>query len=212
MGVYRDHSSPQVPCDDGRVPEPSEPRPYPPRTVWHFPPPPVSRLWLVAAIVGGLLGVGVTVAAFTFMALNVDRDIPGFIDDQRVVEIAERECKLMTSTVEGLEKDGRPGGRLDVLADQNSAVTTMVDRIRLIASSVREADRPVDDWLEDWEALVAGREDYLGKQRRGVDADFRVPRTRDGDPITERMELAAEEVCPVPDVLLEPELTGTQPV
>jgi hypothetical protein len=166
----------------------------------------------VAAIVGGLLGLGTAGAAVTFLGLNSGRDIPGFIDDERVLKVAIRECKLMTSTVEGLEVDGSTGERLDVLRDQNTAVTTMVDRIRLVASKVRESDQPVDAWLEDWEALVTGRQDYLGQQRRGSDREFQVPRSPDGEPINERMDMAAEDVCPVPDVLLEPELAGTQTV
>ena len=200
-------------CDDERVSEPSEPRPYPPPTIWRFPPPPVSPLWLVAAIVGGVVGLSTVVGAFTFLGLNAETDIPGFIDDVRILEVAERECKLMTSTVEGLADDGSPEEHLDVLADQNTAVTTMVDRIRTESSSaVRDTDRPVDAWLEDWEALVAGRQDFVGQRRRGLDGDFRVPRSPDGLPINERMDLAAEDVCPVPDVLLEPELTGARPI
>ena len=194
------------------VPEPPASGPYPPDTVWRFPPPPVSRLWLVAAIVGGLLGLLSAGGALTYLALNTERDIPGFIDDRRVLKVAVRECKLMTSTVKGQPFNGSQDERLDALRDQNTAVTKMVDRIRSISSKVRGSDRPLDAWLEDWEALVSGRERYIGQQRRGEDAEFRVPRSPDGDPINERMDMAAEEVCDVPDVLLKPHLAGTQDV
>jgi len=194
------------------VPEPPASGPYPPDTVWRFPPPPVSRLWLVAAIVGGLLGLFSAGGALTYLALNTERDIPGFIDDRRVLKVAVRECKLMTSTVKGQPFTGSQDERLDALRDQNTAVTTMIDRIRSISSKVRGSDRPLDAWLEDWEALVTGRERYIGQQRRGEDAKFRVPRSPDGDPINVRMDMAAEEVCDVPDVLLEPHLAGTQEV
>lgn len=185
---------------------------YPPDTIWRFPPPPVSRLWLVAAIVGGLLGLFTAVGAFTFLAVNVERDLPGFINDERVLKVAVRECTLMTSTVKGQPFDGSSGDRLDALRDQNTAVEKMVDRIRSIRATVRESDRPLDAWLDDWETLVSVRERYIGQQRRGEDAEFRVPRTHDGEPITERMNMAAEEVCKVPDVLLEPHLAGSQEV
>jgi hypothetical protein len=194
------------------VQQPPGSRSYPPDTVWRFPPPPVSRLWLLAAIVGGLLGVTAVGGALTYFVANTDRDIPGVIDDERVLEVTVHECRLMTSTVEGLPVDGPPDERLDALSDQNTAVETMVDRIRSLSSKVREADQPLDAWLADWETLVAGREDYLGRQRRGVDTDFRVPRSPDGDPINERMDSAAEDVCPVPEVLLKPHLAGTQPI
>ena len=192
--------------------EPPEARPYPPDSIWRFPPPPVSRLWLVAAIVGGVLGLTSIGAAFTYLALNAERDIPGFIDDERVLGTAIREGRLMTSTVQGLTAEGTPDDRLDAIADQNTAVRHMVDRIRSLSSKVRESDQPLDAWLADWEALVSGREDYLGQRRRGVGTEFRVPRTSDGEPINVRMDMAAEDVCPVPDVLLNPDLAGTRPI
>ena len=192
--------------------EPPESRPYPPDSIWRFPPSPVSRLWLVAAIVGGVLGLGAFGTAFTYLAINAQRDIPGFIDDERVLKVAVRECRLMTSTVEGLPVNGPPDERLDALVDQNTAVMNMVDRIRELSSKVRESDEPLDAWLADWESLVSNRERYVDQQRRGVDnAVFRVPRTSGGDPINGRMDMAAEEVCAVPDVLLEPDLAGTRP-
>jgi hypothetical protein len=162
--------------------------------------------------VGGILGLSSFGGGLTYLALNAERDIPGFIDDERVLETATRECRLMTSTVKGLSVGGNPEDRLDALADQNTAVKKMIDRIRSLESTVRESDQPLDAWLADWEALVSGREDYVGQQRRGVDTTFHVPRSPDGDPINERMDLAGEDVCPVPEVLLRPDLAGTRRV
>jgi hypothetical protein len=161
--------------------------------------------------VGGVLGLTAVGGALTYFVVNTDRDIPGVIDDERVLEVTIRECRLMTSTVEGVLVGGPQDERLDALSDQNTAVETMIDRIRTLSPNVREADKPLDSWLADWQTLVAEREDYLGRQRHGIDSDFRVPRTRDGDPINERMDLAAED-CPVPEVLLKPHLAGTQPI
>jgi len=194
------------------VHEPPVTGPYPPDSIWRFPPPPVPRLWLVAAIVGGVLGLSAFGGAFTYLALNAERDIPGFIDDERVLAVADRECRLMTSTVEGVSVEGGSDARLDALADQNTAVRKMVDRIRTVGPKVRKSDQPLDAWLADWEKLVSGRENYLGQKRRGVDTTFRVPRTSDGDPINVRMDMAAEGICPVPEVLLKPDLTGTRPI
>lgn len=192
--------------------EPPEPGPYPPDTTWRFPPPRVSRLWLVAAIVGGVLGLLASAGAFTFLALNTDRDLPGLIKDERVLKVAVRECRLMTSTVLGQPFDGSPDDRLDALRDQNTAVEKMVDRIRSVSSKMRGSELPLDAWLDDWETLVSDRERYIRQQRRGVDAEFRVTRTSDGEPINVRMDLAAEDVCDVPDVLLEPHLAGSQEI
>jgi hypothetical protein len=171
----------------------------------------VSRLWLVAAIVGGVIGLTVLGGAFTYLGLNANRDIPGFIDDQKVLDVASRECELMTSTVEGLPMNGSADERRDALADQNTAVMNMVDRIREISSKVRASDKPLDAWLADWESLVSGRRIYIDQQRKGNrNKNFRVPRTSDGDPINERMDFAAQDICTVPDVLLRPDLAGTR--
>lgn len=194
------------------VHEPPPSRRYPPDTVWRFPPPPVSRLWLVTAIVGGVFGLTAVGGAFTYMGTNFGRDIPGFIDDQRVLKVAVRECKLMTSTVKGFPVDGSQDARLDALRDQNTAVKKMVDRIRSLSAKVRESDQPLDQWLDDWETLVSGRERYVGQQRRGDDTKFRVPKSPDGEPINVRMNMAGEDVCAVPKVLLKPHLAGAQEI
>jgi hypothetical protein len=183
---------------------------YPPDSYWRFPPPPVSRAWLFAAIAAGILCLLAFGAGATYLALGAGRDIPGFIDNQRVLDLASRECRLMTSTVEGLPFDGTPSERLDALDDQSAAVTRMVVHIRSVGRKTVKSDRPLDSWLADWEALVASRQAYLGKQRSGVNADFRLPRTPNGDPITERMNVAGEDICTVPGVLLHPDLAGAR--
>ena len=60
--------------------------------------------------------------------------------------------------------------------------------------------------------MVSGRERYVGQQRSGDGAKFRVPRSPDGEPINERMDMAGEDVCAVPKVLLKPHLAGTQEI
>jgi hypothetical protein len=185
---------------------------YPPDTVWRFPPPPVSRVWLVAAIVGGLVGLLAAGGAIAFLAVNRERDLPGIIDDSRVIKTAARECRLMRSTVEGVPYGYSEDERLDALDDQNTAIEKMVDRIHALDAELRASDRPVDQWLDDWRTLAARRHAYVDHLRRGDGGSFRVPRAPDGDPINERMNLAGEEVCKVPKVLLEPELAGTQEI
>ncbi len=172
----------------------------------------MSRLWLVAAILGGLLGLVAFGGATTYLAVNASRDIPGFINDQEVLDVAVRECRLMMATVEGFPDDGSASDRLDALDDQNTAIENMVDSIRSVDPKVRASDQPLDDWLADWEELESRRADYIGQLRRGGDADFRVPRSPGGDPINERMDMAGEQVCKVPKTLLRPDLAGSRPI
>lgn len=166
----------------------------------------------MAAILGGLAGLFAIGGAATYVALHEARDVPGLIDDAEVIDLAERECRLMTSTVEGLLVDESASSRLDTLEDQNAAIRTMVERIRTVEPTARRSDQPLDAWLADWEALASSRADYVDLRRRGVDADFRVPRSPDGDPISERMDTAGADVCAVPEILLRPDLLGTRPV
>ncbi len=199
-------------CDDEAVSGPPTPGRYPPDQVWQFPPPPLSRWSLVAAIASVVVGLLAFGGAMTYLVINADRDIPGFIDDPTVLEVAVEECRLMRSTIEGLPFDGTSSQRLDSLADQNTAVQHMVDRIRSVRPKAGSADQPLERWLADWEALVSGRDRYIRQQRRGLDTPFRVPRTADGDPINERMDAAGENVCRVPATLLRPHLAGAQEV
>jgi hypothetical protein len=192
------------------VPESPSPGRYPPEHVWRFPPPPLSRGWLVAAITSGVLGLVVLGGAMTYLSINANRDIPGFIDDPEVVEVAVEECRLMRSSIKGLPFEGSREDRLDALSDQNTAIRHMVSRIRSVERGLRTGDQPLDDWLSDWEALASGRDDYIDRQRRGIDSRFRVPRSPDGDPINERMDTAGAEICTVPKTLLRPDLAGAQ--
>lgn len=172
----------------------------------------MSRLWLVAAILGGLAALFALGGGATYVALNETRDVPGLIDDDEVIDLAERECRLMTSTVEGFPAGISAAGRLDLLDDQNAAIRKMVERIRSSEPGARKSDQPLDAWLADWETLASSRADYVDLRRRGIDADFRVPRSPDGDPISVRMDTAGEDVCEVPEILLRPDLVGTRPV
>lgn len=185
---------------------------YPPAQIWRFPPTPVSRGWLVAAIAAGVIGLVGFGGAATYFAMNGERDLPGFIDDEQVIKVAKSECRLMIATVEGTPVGGGPDERLSALADQNAAVTTMVERIRSLEPEIRRSDKPLDAWLADWEALVSGRETYLDRERRGGSSTFTLPKTADGDPITDRMNQAGADVCKVPKVLLRPDLAGARPI
>jgi hypothetical protein len=81
-----------------------------------------------------------------------------------------------------------------------------------VERGLRTGDQPLDDWLSDWETLASGRDDYINLQRRGIDSRFKVPRSPDGDPINERMDVAGAEVCNVPKSLLRPDLAGATKV
>lgn len=192
--------------------ESGSPGRYPPDEIWRFPAPPLSRGWLWLGLCISLVSLVIIAIAVAVAAPLESRDMPGIIDDDHVIEVARRECRLMTSTVEGLPLDGTPQERLAALDDQNVAVLLMVEHIRRLDLAERAADRPVNAWLADWERLVMARTDYLGTVHTGDSPDFTVPKARDGAPITDRMEAAGSSVCKVPRVLLEPDTAGATAV
>ena len=64
----------------------------------------------------------------------------------------------------------------------------------------------------DWQRLLDAREEWVASVGRGFTGGFLVPETDDGDPITERMEAAALDVCEVPKALLDPDSVADQDV
>ena len=135
------------------------------------------------------VGVGIAIGAVQAYGfwIYMSHDRLGFIDHPEVVDAAESSCGEMHRRV------GEAGSLTS--ADQrrsaeNAAILDMIDEIRRVGAATLEDDRPVPDWLRDWERLVAARK-----------AGEPVPRV-DGEPLPRRMnELADDsglEVCRVP--------------
>lgn len=178
----------------------------PPHNVWQFPPPPVSPRWKWLAIlvtIVGLLGGG-TMLAF-IIAIGSD-GVPGLIDDSRVINVIERECRQMTSKVESLPIRGTPRRQAQSIAAQNAAIEDMVADIRDLGAELLAGDPPTVDWLADWERLVAAREAYAQMIVEGQTPDLDVPEDSNGRDIYVRMDDAFIEktTCQVPGVLLNP--------
>lgn len=186
---------------------------YPPRVQrWRFADPPVQRRWFWAAVVAGPLAVLLTVTAFVGLVVLDQRDSPGLIDDLEVSELVTEECETMTTAVEGLPLVGGPQERAATVRSQTLAVVQMVERIRSGAGEIDAADRPLDDWLDDWDALIGARTTFAAEVAAGDDTEIEVPLDDDGEEITVRMNRAAMLVCEVPDALLEPEFADSREV
>ena len=180
---------------------------YPPaQNAWQFPPPPVSSRWKWAAIAAMVLGL---IGGSTMLTIAItigSSGAPGLIDDTELISVIERECNQMTTKVESLPIHGTPRRQAQTIVAQNVAVADMVHDIRDEAGDLLTSDPPSNDWLTDWDRLVAAREAYarklLGGSQRGLD----IPTDEHGKDIYLRMDDAflGEPSCEVPAALLNP--------
>jgi hypothetical protein len=181
--------------------------PYPPeRNAWQFPPPPVSRRWLwvaILAIVSSLVAaVGLGVAG----AVIASKDFPNLIEDRHLLTVIGHECQIMTDSIESMPVEGTPKEQAAIVIDQDRAVERMLRAIRQVDARTREADKPTDMWLDDWDRLVEAREQFADLVARGKRPVLHIPRDADGNFVDERMNdvwLTTTE-CTVPDDLVNP--------
>ena len=131
---------------------------------------------------------------------------PGLIDNTELISVIERECNQMTTKVESLEIHGTPRRQAQTIAAQNVAVADMVHDIRDEARDLLTSDPPSNDWLSDWDRLVAARETYAREILDGSFPDLDIPTDEHGKDIYLRMDDAflGEPSCEVPAALLNP--------
>ena len=142
------------------------------------------------AVITGTLVVGALWAGGPY--LFAGRDDPSTIDSRPVHDAALSACTELRARLAALAPGGDPGA-------ENQAVEAMVARIRQLGPAVLRKDVPVEQWLEDWERLVAAR-----RQAQAAGTVFSVPRV-DGEPVNLRMfdlVKSSLRVCDVPAQLL----------
>jgi hypothetical protein len=135
-------------------------------------------------VVGALWAVGPYVFA--------GRDDPTTIDSRAVHDTALRACTELRARLAELPAGGDPEA-------ENQAVEAMVGRIRGLGPAALSKDVPTEQWLSDWERLVAARRQALAGR-----TSFSVPRV-DGEPVNLRMfdlVKSSLRVCDVPAQLL----------
>jgi hypothetical protein len=162
-------------------------------------------------IASSLLVVGLITTA----AVLESDDASGLIENGPILATIDDECAVMTDQVDQLGSAGQPDDLAETIRDQNEAVTTMVEQIRLLPRAVLAQDRPTEAWLRDWDRLVTARESYAkALEANGEPAGrFEVPLDPDGLPIDLRMEDALlDDVCRVPESLVDPDRRGRSSV
>lgn len=178
--------------------------PYPPaHDAWRFAPPPVSRRWLWVAVGASVVSAIAVAALVTSLVIAGGSDLPASIDEPEIIDAVDAGCSSLTAGVEGVEVDGLSVDRPSRIEAQTAVLRDVVAGWRGLDADLRASDEPFDDWLDDWDRLVAARDAYVEELRSNTNALFEVPEV-DGEPIDERMD-AVMTGCPVPNTLLNPD-------
>lgn len=180
---------------------------YPPQqNAWQYPPPPIQKRWKWLAISATAFGAVAAVALTTTLVVMGNRDAPGLIDDTALTSVIDRECDLMTSTVESMPLGGSPRQQAQTIRDQNDAIAIMLTRISRGHGALIRGDRPAQQWLDDWGKLIVARERFATDLLRDGKARFPVPLDNNGVLLSERMAdvWLGDAVCTVPSIVLWP--------
>lgn len=151
----------------------------------------VIALALFIVVVGGLWTIGPLVFA--------GRDDPTAIDNKAVRKTVESACTQLRSDLAAL-----PAGVAGVerAEAENRAVEALIGRVRALSPEGLARDVPVEQWLRDWERIVAARREAVQENKR-----FSTP-LEDGTPVNVRMYALVRSglgTCDVPRELLAPE-------
>jgi hypothetical protein len=152
----------------------------------------VTALVLVAS---GLVASLWVIGPYVFAG----RDDPTAIDSRPVREAVDAGCTRLRADLDALPPGLSPAERAEA---QNRVVESFVGAVRALGPEAIEGDTPVEDWLADWDRIVAARRDSV---RTGT--PFSMP-VVDNAPLQVRMFSLIRsglEHCDVPGTLLSPE-------
>lgn len=151
----------------------------------------VIVLVLFMGVMGALWAIGPIVFA--------GRDDPTAIDTKPVRTALEGACPQLRADLAALPAGLAPPERAEA---ENRAVEQFLGRVRSVGPEALADDNPIEEWLGDWEQIVAARRQALGDGKR-----FSAPIV-DNAPINVRMYALVRSGlrgCDVPPALLAPE-------
>jgi hypothetical protein len=161
------------------------------------------RVW-AARISVVVAAVVVTVSLHRLWAY-ANADDPALIDDPVVVRAVDAACAVMrqVTAAEALGLADPLGARVAAINAENLAVEQMVATIRdRVPEVTLVRDRPSIQWLQDWQMLVASREQYARSLATGSPKPMVVPVVA-GKSLVDRLGSVGVD-CAVPRVLLDP--------
>jgi hypothetical protein len=153
------------------------------------------RVTILVLVLSGIVGALWVAGPYVFAG----RDDPTALDSKPVHETVLAACTQLRADLAAL-----PGGLAvpDRAEAENRAVEQLVGRVRALGPDTLAHDTPVEQWLGDWEQIVAARRQAVREGKR-----FATP-IAGGGPVNVRMFALVRSglgVCDVPPPLLAPE-------
>lgn len=124
-------------------------------------------------------------------AAYANHDRVELLDLPRVDSTAESACVDVAQALATTARFDRAEG----LAAGNAAIDELIAAMTALGFAQLEDDRPAVDWIADWQALKAARQDLADELGAQPEASLEIPQTSDGYPITRRMIYASGPAC-----------------
>jgi hypothetical protein len=151
----------------------------------------------------------VVAAALVFVALSrlwtyANTDDPNLVEQGTIARTAASACAVMrnAAAAAAVATTAPISQRVGAINAQNDAVTELVATMNELGAKRLESDQPANQWLEDWQRLVAARDAYARSLAAGRPTPMTLP-TIDGRGLVDRLNNVGLN-CRVPLVLLAP--------
>jgi hypothetical protein len=160
------------------------------------------RAW--AARVAVLVGGGTVAIVLLQLWSYAHVDNPALIERSVIVRTATSHCAAMrdAAAAAAVGTSASIPQRVGAINAQNDAVVDLVTAMRALGANVIAADVPTGRWVEDWQRLVAARDEYARSLAVGRPRPMRLP-TVEGTPLVDRLNDVGIS-CRVPLALLAP--------
>jgi hypothetical protein len=154
-----------------------------------------KRVTILVLLLMGLMGSLWVIGPIVFSG----RDDPTAIDSKKVRPTVASACTQLRSDLSALPAGMAAAERAEA---ENRAVEQLLAKVRGLGPDTLAKDSPVDQWLADWELIVATRRHAVRDGKRFT------PPVTNGAPVNVRMYALIRsglEKCDVPAALLVPE-------
>lgn len=112
------------------------------------------------------------------------------LDDAQIRDAAAAGCLGVT---QALSRES--GDRQERIVGGNAAIDELVRGVEELGTRTLADDEPALDWIADWKHLAEARAAFADRLAGGSTAQFQIPQTADGFPITQRMIDVAPAEC-----------------